>query len=220
MLLDKDIREPLFEFLEATYGKVRIFEEKMMGRSRADVCMITEDRIMGIEIKSDADSYARLSRQIKDYDLYFDRNLVVVGGSHGTHIAEHVPDWWGIITVDETPEGKADFYFLRQPLDNPLVTWERKIQILWRPELVQLQEWNDMPRYKEKSKAFVQEKILARLGDQIPEERLRRQFCQLLFERDYQTIGETLDQYRKENSPTRTRQTKKRGIKRARRAMR
>ena len=31
MLLDKDIREPLFEFLEERYGKVRILEEKPSG---------------------------------------------------------------------------------------------------------------------------------------------------------------------------------------------
>ena len=37
MLLDKDIREPLFEFLEERYGKVRILEEKTVGHSRADV---------------------------------------------------------------------------------------------------------------------------------------------------------------------------------------
>ena len=40
MLYDKDIREPLFEFLEERYGKVRILEEKRMGRSRADAVMI------------------------------------------------------------------------------------------------------------------------------------------------------------------------------------
>ena len=28
MLLDKDIREPLFEFLEERYGKVRILERE------------------------------------------------------------------------------------------------------------------------------------------------------------------------------------------------
>ena len=60
MLYDKDIREPLFDFLEETYGKVRILEEKMMGRSRADVVMVTSDSLYGIEIKSDADTYARL----------------------------------------------------------------------------------------------------------------------------------------------------------------
>ena len=34
MLYDKDIREPLFDFLEERYGKVRVIEEKQMGRSR------------------------------------------------------------------------------------------------------------------------------------------------------------------------------------------
>lgn len=69
---DKDIREPLFDFLEETYGKVRIIEEKQMGRSRADIVMVLPEALAGIEIKSDADTYARLGRQVKDYDLYFD----------------------------------------------------------------------------------------------------------------------------------------------------
>lgn len=60
VLKDKDIREPLFEFLEETYGKVRILEEKTMGRSRADLVMVAPECLYGIEIKSDADTYARL----------------------------------------------------------------------------------------------------------------------------------------------------------------
>ena len=82
-LRDKDIREPLFDFLEETYGKVRILEEKTMGKSRADVVMVTPDALYGIEIKSDADTYARLERQIKDYNIYYDYNYVAVGASHG-----------------------------------------------------------------------------------------------------------------------------------------
>lgn len=35
MLYDKDIREPLFDFLDDIYGVNRIIEEKQMGRSRA-----------------------------------------------------------------------------------------------------------------------------------------------------------------------------------------
>ena len=61
-LYDKDIREPLFDFLEENYGKVRILEEKTTGRARADVVMITEEKLYGIEIKSDADTYARLKK--------------------------------------------------------------------------------------------------------------------------------------------------------------
>ena len=68
MLRDKDIREPLFDFLDESYGKNRIIEEKTMGRSRADIVMITPTALYGIEIKSDADTYARLSSQVKDYD--------------------------------------------------------------------------------------------------------------------------------------------------------
>ena len=40
MLYDKDIREPLFDFLEGMYGKIRILEEKQMGKSRADIVMV------------------------------------------------------------------------------------------------------------------------------------------------------------------------------------
>ncbi len=109
MLLDKDIREPLFDFLEERYGKVRILEEKTVGSSRADVVMVIPDKIVGIEIKSDADTYTRLERQVADYDLYFDQNIVVVGSTHASHVAEHVPDYWGIISVEEYNTGsKSD----------------------------------------------------------------------------------------------------------------
>ena len=82
MIYDKDIREPLFDFLDETFGKNRILEEKIIGNSRADVVMVTPEAIFGIEIKSDADTYARLKSQVKDYDKYYDLNFVVVGTSH------------------------------------------------------------------------------------------------------------------------------------------
>ena len=67
MLYDKDIREPLAFYLEEIYGKNRILEEQVMGQSRADMVMVVHDALYGIEIKSDADSYARLDRQITTY---------------------------------------------------------------------------------------------------------------------------------------------------------
>jgi hypothetical protein len=196
VLRDKDIREPLFDFLEERYGKIRIIEEKRMGRSRADVVMVTESALCGLEIKSDADTYARLARQVKDYDKYFDYNLVVVGTSHAAHIKEHVPVYWGIITV-ELVEDKLDFYVLREPQENSHMIWKRKLSILWRPELTQLQVWNQMPRYKEKSKAFVVGKIIERIPTKIPEQKLKEQISELLFERDYNTIQESIADYKK-----------------------
>lgn len=195
-LLDNEIREPLFEFLETTYGKVRIIEEKTMGRSRADVVMVTEQGLYGIEIKSDADTYARLAGQILDYDKYYDYNWAVVGSSHAMHIREHVPEYWGVITVEMTEEG-IDFYILKKPEKNPKVEWKYKLKILWRPELAQLQEWYAMPKYKEKKKEFVIEKILSRIPDKINPEKLNQDVRQLLFERDYTTVKEQLAEYRK-----------------------
>lgn len=192
MLYDRDIREYLFDFLDDTYGKNRIIEEKQMGRSRADVVMVTPDAIYGIEIKSDADTYTRLQRQVRDYNVFFDYNYVVVGTSHAMHIEEHVPDWWGIITV-EVEAGMPDFYILRKAKPNPKVKWKRKLSLLWRPELAHIQELNKMAKYKQKSKDFVIEKIL----ETVPEEALQYQMCEELFQRDYNTISKVISEFKK-----------------------
>ena len=195
VLYDKDIREPLFDFLEETYGKIRIFEEKQTGSARADVVMITPEVLYGIEIKSDADTYTRLKKQVENYDIYYDRNIIVAGSSHANHVKEHVPEWWGIITVELNETGKADFYILREPKANPGVKDERKITILWRTELNHLLEKNELPKYKEKSKLFVQEKLL----EKVPGEILWQQAYEELFERDYNTIADVINEYRVEN---------------------
>lgn len=192
MLYDKDIREPLFDFLEGTYGKVRILEEKQMGRSRADVVMVAPDALYGIEIKSDADTYARLSRQIRDYDQYYDYNYIVAGTSHALHVEEHIPDWWGILTV-ELEGGKPDFYRLRRASRNPKRSLKKKLGILWRPELAHIQSINRMPAYKQKSKAFVIDRIL----QNVSEKQLDAQISQELFERDYTQIGQVIHDFKK-----------------------
>ncbi len=196
MLKDKDIREPLFDFLEDTYGKVRIIEEKTMGRSRADLVMVTETGLVGIEIKSDADTYARLASQVKDYDRFYEHNIAVVGSSHGIHIKEHVPEHWGIITVEEI-EGAPDFYMLRKPGQNLNFRPENKLGILWRPELSQIQQKYGMAKYKDKSKSFVIDKICALVPEIISMDELSRTISGILFERDYNKVEETLSEYRK-----------------------
>lgn len=195
MLLDKDIREPLFEFLEERYGKVRILEEKTVGRSRADVVMVIPDKIVGIEIKSDADTYTRLERQVADYDLYFDQNIVVVGSTHASHVAEHVPEYWGIISVEEY-ETDIDFYVVREMQPNPKADLLRTIRVLWRPELAHIQETYSLPMYKGKSKDFVRNIIV----DRLPAEIVHHEISEVLFERDYAAMIEEIQKYRKEQA--------------------
>ena len=128
--------------------------------------MITPEILYGIEIKSDADTYTRLAKQVKYYNWYYDRNIIVVGTSHAMHVAEHVPDWWGIITVEPDANGDADFYVLREAGVNPRVKDKRKITILWRTELNHLLEILWPQAYEE------------------------------LFERDYNTIAQEIEEYR------------------------
>ena len=191
-LLDRQIREPLFEFLEETCGRVRIMEEKQIGRSRADVMMVTETGLYGIEIKSDADSYTRLRRQVKDYDRYYDFNILAVGTRHAVHCADHIPSWWGIITV-EREGNRIDCYMMRKPSLNPKVKLSDQLTLLWRPELASVQKRLNLPRYKEKSKRFVQQKLLEKTE---PDE-LKREIRNALFERDYTLIGEEIGAFRR-----------------------
>ncbi|RGY99126.1 hypothetical protein DXA13_09270 [Clostridium sp. AM58-1XD] len=180
VLYDKDIREPLFDYLEERFGKTRIFEEKMIGRSRADILMLTESQFVGLEIKSDADTYERLKRQVRDYDKYCDVNYVTVGKSHEKHVEKHVPDYWGILLVS-LRDGRIVIEEKREAKRNPKVKKERQITFIWRPELQHLLEINHLPKYKQKSKKFVQQKLM----EKMDWETLKLQMCEELFERDY-----------------------------------
>jgi hypothetical protein len=193
-LYDAQIREPLFEFLEQEYGVIRIIEEKVTGRARADALMVLYDCLCGIEIKSDADTYTRLKNQVKYYDQYFDMNYAVCGTSHAAHIQEHLPAYLGIISVESNGE-KPDFYIIRRPLRNPKMKIEKKISLLWRPELSAIQEKYHLPAYTQKSKKFVMEKIIEKIDAQD----LCTEISAALLERDYTLIEQQLYEYRKEH---------------------
>ncbi|MDD6666867.1 MAG: sce7726 family protein [Lachnospiraceae bacterium] len=209
MIHDKDMREPLFDYLDEKLGKSRIFEEKVIGKARADLMVVLPEEVWGLEIKSDADNYSRLADQVTEYDRYFDRNLVVVGSSHASHVTEHVPDYWGILSVEFLPEeDRFDFYLLREPQKNPHRSMKRKMSLLWRPELAHIQEIHGMPALKNLSKLHVRNRIL----EDVPEEILQEDISNELFERDYSTIQERIDDYRVENGrkPRQKRPVKKR----------
>lgn len=192
-MLDKEMREPLFDFLEEFYGKIRIFEEKNAGGSRADVIGVIDGSLIGFEIKSDSDFYTRLKTQTRDYDKFCDINFLVIGKSHERNADKYIPPYWGIICIyKENEEIKTEM--LQIPGRNPLVSMKKQIEFLWRPELYQIQKWNQMPEYKQKSKQFVREKIL----EKVPEEVLKRQMTDLLFERDYEILLEEIQRVKME----------------------
>lgn len=174
-MLDKDMREPLFEYLEDRYGKVRIIEEKVIKKSRADVLAIVEGGIIGLEIKSDNDTYARLARQVKDYDRFCDKCYVVVGESH-IHVAEHIPDYWGIIVISQ-----ENVIVERDAETCPKVSITNQLGILWRSELLNIQLKEGLPKLASTRRAD----IYKRLIDTAGEPTIKADICEQLFERDY-----------------------------------
>lgn len=182
-LLDKDIREPLFMYLEEKLGKVRFFEEKEIGRARADVMMVTDDAVSGLEIKSDADSYARLKRQVRYYDKYFDYNYVVIGTSHLKHIGEHIPKYWGIITCSEDASG-VNFEMVKEAQKNPKRDMNLKMSFLWRRELETIKRECVKFKYYDLSKAALRAKLIEKVDEHTLDLLISRE----LFDRDYTTI--------------------------------
>ena len=179
-LFDEDIRILLFDYLDLRYPKVRTFEEKIMGRSRSDVVVLLPDALVGIEIKSDADTYTRLSTQVKDYDKYFDMNYIVVGSSHIKRVHEHIPAHWGILHVDQTEE-EPIIREVRAALPTPKIKLKTQFVFMWKRELWELLSLNEMPAYRGKSRNFIVDKLLER----VAHDKLKKQMCDLLFERDY-----------------------------------
>ncbi len=180
MLFDADIRDALCAFLEKKHGKVRFLDEIPMGESRADLVMVTASELTGIEIKSDADSYSRLPRQIPDYERYFDRNVIVVGSSHAKHISEHIPESWGIIVVNEE-RGSVDFYELREASASMKSKLKTQMELLWRRELMHIQQKNGLYKYSGRSREIVHQYVL----NSVEEKQLKEELLNELFERDY-----------------------------------
>lgn len=48
MLHDSDIRDDLCDYLEQKYGQVRFFDELVIGGSRADIVVVTNDALIGV----------------------------------------------------------------------------------------------------------------------------------------------------------------------------
>ncbi len=180
MLYDEDIRILLFDYLDRRFPKVRTFEEKAMGHSRSDVIALLPRTIVGIEIKSDADSYTRLVTQVKDYDKYFDINYIVVGSSHVMGVREHVPPYWGILVVDQTEE-EPIIRQVRSAKPNPKVKLKTQLVFMWKRELRMLLKVNKLGIYEKGSRRTMERALLAF----VPHDMLKKQMCYMLFERDY-----------------------------------
>ena len=172
---DKNIRKILIAYLKTRNTNMRIYQEKGIGNSICDV-MVVEDCLIGYEIKSDVDNYSRLKEQVKAYNLFFDKNYIVVSDKHINSVNEKILNSWGIICVREN-----DIFIEREAKKNKDVSRRKQLSVLWKLELKNLLIKNYMPMYAQKEKGFIADEICR----SVPEDILGKQVVEELMNRDY-----------------------------------
>jgi hypothetical protein len=176
---DSEMRETLVRYLEESVDKIRVIDELVIGDSRADIVTVT-DHLTGYEIKSDADTYVRLRRQIGDYAAFFEENWLVVGEKHLSGATSHIPAYWGLICVS----GFDDEQFVekvRAPAHNSKFSMINQLSLLWRDEILHILNACGLSKYAAKRKTYLA-KVLA---SRVPATKLRQLICDELFERDW-----------------------------------
>lgn len=143
------MREP--ELRQAVYRRMppgyatgctgRVFEEMILdqGRARIDI-VVAAKCLRGIELKSEADSLARLIRQQEIYSRYFEKMTLIADVRHCEAAEAIVPSWWGIIRAKRTSSGEVSLRRVRPDGKNPTISHYHLVTLLWEPEIIQLME--------------------------------------------------------------------------------
>ena len=96
-------------------------------------------------------------------------------------------EYWGIISV-ELIKGEVDFYRIREAKPNPKAKLKNKMSLLWKSEFSHILAGNKLPKYAQKSKKFITEKLLEKLSN-LPESVMNAfmncQFIQNMFSQDF-----------------------------------
>ncbi len=186
---DPAMREILFDTIEQPYERrglpYRIYEELVIGKSRADAILVTEDSIVGFEIKSDRDRLDRLEKQVKNYERFCDYCYIVTGLHYIDRIEEEVPEHWGIYDILEDEDGGLHIEILREakrnPKERPTTKLKNQMNLLWRLELMEIIYNHGIRGYSKRNKHKLRDLIVEKLG----KEESKRLTCEELLNRDY-----------------------------------
>ncbi len=151
---DRAIRKILIAFLKTKFREIRIYQEKSIGGSICDL-MAVADCLIGFEIKSDLDNFARIDKQIYNYNDFFDFNYIVVGKNHKETVRSKVPYNWGIIVIEED-----NVTVTRKPQKNNKYNIKKKLSVLWKLELKNLLNYFRLPMYAQRSSEFIADKLV------------------------------------------------------------
>lgn len=106
------------------------------GVRRVDLAVVS-GHLAGYEIKSDADTLARLEGQAEAYGRVFDYLTLVTTSRLLTKATERLPSWWGLIRADAS-SGNVKLEQVRPAKFNRSVDRMALAQLLWRDEAMAL----------------------------------------------------------------------------------
>ena len=182
---DYKIRTVLRSNLEDIYCDkfIIINDELIIGKARADI-VIVKDGLTGYEIKDYTDTYKSLQEQIKEYDIYFQKNYLVVGAVNIKTAATHIPPYWGIMCLTIAKYAKYGIYVLetvREAEQNPKFNLKKQLSLLWRNELTHILKMNKLLKCTDKTKTYIKNYLFR----SVSQNTLQKQICKELLERDW-----------------------------------
>lgn len=134
-------------------GNSKVVEEFTLpvAKARVDIAVIN-GALHAYEIKSAADTLARLPSQIESYLKVFDYISVVTEKKHFERILTILPESVGLIVCDENSDAKS--YHIRKPQLNKAKESFYIAKLLWRDELTECLNKFQIP-YKTKDRNWL-----------------------------------------------------------------
>lgn len=147
---ENEIRVALLEYTSArAQGESVIREEFQIerGGARIDLAVIGE-KLVGYEIKSELDTFARFSNQIHAYNRVFDEIYLVCGQMQAMQALELIPSWWGVLVAERLACGGVKLTPARVVSVNPYQDPFSLASLLWKDEVlaVLVSEDQDAPK--------------------------------------------------------------------------
>lgn len=143
---DRDVRHALHDSLRREHaGELEstlfVDELGLCGAVRVDVAVVN-GALSGFELKSAADTLARLPKQVAIYSQVLDYSTLVVAENHLDKAARLLPTWWGC-TVARTHGEALWLDEIRPATFNPSIDPFALAQLLWREEALDALEGLD-----------------------------------------------------------------------------
>lgn len=145
------------------------------------------DTLVGVEIKSDKDTFTRLQRQASYYEANCDVTYVAVGERLLKKMHEIPPNFGILLCYDGGDAIQVEL--VREPTASP-PTLEALYSLLWRDELIHLLRLHDLYKGMSKARVYQMLEVLAPLGEVV-----RPQIKKLLYERDWKTFYPEPDEH-------------------------